>query len=363
MAGALPFFKKHKKLKTAFVSFTLKFQHMKIVKKVLIVLVGLFILLNGIGLLLPREVKVERSVVIKSAPTVPFHLINELKAWKEWSPWHKLDTNAVWTFSEPASGKGAWYSWASENKNVGKGKLTLMEVKPDELISTKLEFDGMEPSKAEFLFEKNGDEVKVTWTMEADLGAFPLARFFGLFFDSMIGPDYEKGLASLKQLSENQTNLPRIGGFEAEFRDFPGLDYIGIREKVSSEVIGQKMGEWYSTLSAELSKQGAKINQAPFSINYSASGNVFDIEAAMGYTGTITENGQIKKGHLDAGKVLVVKYYGDYMNTGRIYLPAFEFLSQQGMKATGAPLEFYVTDPGMEKDTSKWLTEIIFRAQ
>lgn len=336
---------------------------MKTLKKILIALVAIFILLNLVGLFLPRVVKVERSVVIKSSPSVPFHLINELKAWKEWSPWHKLDTNTVWTFSDPASGKDAWYTWASENKNVGKGKLTLTEVKKDELISTKLEFDGMEPSKADFIFVPNGDEVKLTWTMEADMGAFPLARFFGLFFDGMIGPDYEKGLASLKQISESQTNLPRIGGFEAEFRDFPGLDYIGIREKVSAEVIGNKMGEWYGMLGAELAKQGAKMEQAPFSINYSANGNVFDIEAAMAYSGQVNENGKIKKGHLDAGKVLVVKYYGDYMNTGKIYLPAFEFLSQQGMKATGAPLEFYITDPGMEKDTSKWLTEIVFRAQ
>jgi effector-binding domain-containing protein len=26
----------------------------------------------------------------------------------------------------------------------------------------------------------------------------------------------------------------------------------------------------------------------------------------------------------------------------------------------GAPMELYVTDPMMEKDTAKWLTEIVF---
>lgn len=85
--------------------------------------------------------------------------------------------------------------------------------------------------------------------------------------------------------------------------------------------------------------------------------------AAIGFEGQGKDNGMIKKGKLESGKALVIKYYGDYMNTGKVYLPAFEYLSSQGMKATGAPLEFYITDPTTEKDTTKWLTEIVFRAQ
>jgi hypothetical protein len=44
--------------------------------------------------------------------------------------------------------------------------------------------------------------VRVTWVDEGDLGMNPMHRWLGLFLDRMIGPDFEKGLAKLKTISE-----------------------------------------------------------------------------------------------------------------------------------------------------------------
>jgi hypothetical protein len=41
-----------------------------------------------------------------------------------------------------------------------------------------------------------------------DLGANPLARYFGLWMDGMVGPDFEEGLGRLKALAEAQ---PKVG--------------------------------------------------------------------------------------------------------------------------------------------------------
>jgi hypothetical protein len=48
----------------------------------------------------------------------------------------------------------------------------------------------------------DGDGVKVTWLDAGDLGMNPLFRWFGLFIEHMIGPDFEKGLANLKRVAE-----------------------------------------------------------------------------------------------------------------------------------------------------------------
>ncbi len=336
---------------------------MKILKRILFIVIGLILLLAIIGLFLPKTSHLERSITIKSKAEVPFELINNLKEWEKWSPWHGMDSATVWTFSENYIGKDAYYSWSSENKNVGKGKLTITESKPNELIATTMLFEGMDEAKADFVFETIGDEVKVKWTLDSELGFNPFFRYFGLVMDNMVGPDYEKGLAKLKEVSELKAKGPKIAGFEAEIKEFPGMDYFGIREKLNGEEIGAKLGEYYGLIMAEIKAQGLQLNGAPFTINYSASGNTFDIEAAIGFIGKGKDNGKIKTGKLDAGKALTIKYYGDYMNTGKVYLPAFEYLSSQGMKATGAPLEYYITDPMTEKDTTKWLTEIVFRAQ
>ena len=38
--------------------------------------------------------------------------------------------------------------------------------------------------------------------MEGELG-YPISRYMGLMMDGMLGKDFEQGLASLKELSEN----------------------------------------------------------------------------------------------------------------------------------------------------------------
>jgi hypothetical protein len=44
--------------------------------------------------------------------------------------------------------------------------------------------------------------TKVRMGMEGDLGRNPLNRWFGLFMDRMMGPDFDAGLANLKKIGE-----------------------------------------------------------------------------------------------------------------------------------------------------------------
>ena len=45
----------------------------------------------------------------------------------------------------------------------------------------------------------------MTWGFESDLGMNPMARWMGLMMDSLVGGDYEQGLANLKDLVEGQS--------------------------------------------------------------------------------------------------------------------------------------------------------------
>jgi hypothetical protein len=42
----------------------------------------------------------------------------------------------------------------------------------------------------------------VNWSNEGDMGASPVNRWFGLFMDRLVGPDFEAGLVNLKRLAE-----------------------------------------------------------------------------------------------------------------------------------------------------------------
>ncbi len=334
---------------------------MKILKTIGIGLLGVIVLLVIISFFLPRKVHVERSIEINGNPQSAFVLINNLKNWEQWSPWHKLDPNTKWTFSETAEGTGAWYNWTSENKNVGNGKLTILESKENEHIKTQLDFEGMSPAFADYIFTPTDNGYKLTWTMDSDMGMNPIGKFFGLMMDAMIGPDYEKGLKSLKELAEAGPQKETIGGFDFEEREMPAMMVAGIAETVKmSDFSSAKFAGWFGSIGKTLETSKIKPVGPPMTIYYRYDKESTDMEAAMPVESKGKDVGTVKFHDIAATKALVVKYMGDYSKTEAVYNAAFEYMGKKGMKENGAPMEIYITDPMMEKDTAKWLTEIVF---
>jgi hypothetical protein len=93
---------------------------------------------------------------------------------------------------------GAIYRWSGKNQ-VGEGSLILLESKPNEKVSIKLEFArpfaGL--SDVQFTFVPEGAGTKVTWSMQSK-NAF-MAKVIGLFvdFEKMCGDSFTEGLANL----------------------------------------------------------------------------------------------------------------------------------------------------------------------
>ena len=98
---------------------------------------------------------------------------------------------------------GAVYEWDGD-KNVGQGRMEIMESTPPSRVGIKLDF--FKPfeahNTAEFTMEPQGDATNVTWTI---FGPMPyVSKLMTLFFDMnrMIGADFEVGLAKLKTVAE-----------------------------------------------------------------------------------------------------------------------------------------------------------------
>ncbi len=172
---------------------------MKILKKVLLVLAAVLVLVVVVSFFLPEQVHVERSKVVSGPPEAAFEQVNTLKNWSNWSPWHRLDPkNTTWAFSGKPGGEGAWYSWKSPNADVGNGKLTITKSVPNENVEGKLDFEGMSSSKVGYAFKPEGSGTRVTYSMDSDMSQpFVVGKYVGLFMDQLIGPFFEKGLASL----------------------------------------------------------------------------------------------------------------------------------------------------------------------
>jgi uncharacterized protein YndB with AHSA1/START domain len=151
----------------------------------------------------PSEFSVTRSAAIDAPPSTVFALVNDFHQWRGWSPWEKMDPALKRTYGGSPSGEGAVYSWVG-NKQVGEGRMTIVESRPSEFIRIKLEF--FKPfratNEAQFTFQSTGDGTNVTWTMNGCSTC--MFKIMGLLMsmDKMVGKNFEDGLAAMKQLAE-----------------------------------------------------------------------------------------------------------------------------------------------------------------
>ena len=163
----------------------------------------------------PNHFRVERSTVIQASPEQVFEHLDSFARWSAWSPWEKLDPAMKRHYSGPERGVGAAYHWIG-NKQVGEGKMEIIELKSFRHLRVKLDF--IKPftahNTAEFKLRPVPSEpptdqpaCQISWAM---YGPSPfLSKLMGVFFnmDKLIGKDFESGLASLKTLAES----PRLG--------------------------------------------------------------------------------------------------------------------------------------------------------
>lgn len=172
-------------------------------KKLVQILVGV-VAVAVIGLLAaastqPDTYHVERSATYAAAPADVFPYINDYNRWNTWNPWNDIDPNVKNTYSENPVGVDAWTAWEG-NKDVGKGKMTVIESVPDQMTKHSLHF--IEPFEdtgtVTFTLAAEGEGTKLTWAMDGDMNLMSKVMCMFNSMDSMLGGSFEKGLETLK---------------------------------------------------------------------------------------------------------------------------------------------------------------------
>ena len=333
-------------------------------KALRIILIVLVIIIGGYSIWMATidpAYKVERTETINASPDAVYGVVSDFTTWSEWSKWHKMDPDMEITYGDQSAGKGASYTWKGEK--AGAGTQTITDAVPGESINTHIAFEGMGESNGTWNFEEVESGVtKVTWGFSGESPFF--FRVFNLGMDDAVGADFEEGLSNLKELVENMPQkAPEIA---IERVDMESKAYYGIRTEMaisdmSSEFFGSSYGEIMAYLGPDA---GANMTMAPMALyhKWDEENNLTIVEPAIAANMDLEGNDRITKSMTYAGPALKATHMGSYSETGSAHMALEEYMKANKLTwpEGGAAMEVYVTDPGTEPDTSKWITEIYY---
>jgi effector-binding domain-containing protein/uncharacterized protein YndB with AHSA1/START domain len=334
---------------------------MNILKKISIALAGLAALFFAIGFFLPNTAHVERSIVIDAPPATVFTVLNGFRQFHRWSPWQEYDPNMQVAYEGPETGVGAKQSW-SGNAEVGRGSQEILESEPYRRILIRLQFgDFGGDFLAPYTLEPENGGTRLTWGFDADYKGSIMGRYFGLFSDSMLGPDYERGLGKLKTFVET---LPKadFSGLGISIIDVPPVTIVSTSGSSAADdrALGVALGVAYGRLSGFMQARGLSQAGSPLAIYRPPENGAVRFEAGIPIDRTDVAPGNgIQVGKTLAGKAVKAVYRGAYAGLAQANEQVRAFITVAGYERDGNMWEQYVSDPGTTPE-SQLITHIYY---
>ncbi|MEO7310695.1 MAG: GyrI-like domain-containing protein [Chitinophagaceae bacterium] len=330
---------------------------MKWLKRIFLFLLVLVILMVGISFFLPKTSKLERSATINAKPEVVFGIVNNLKSYDNWMSWNQMDPNWKVKMSDNPIGKGATYSWESNNSDVGKGSMTITESKPNEIVASELDFEGMGKSPCSFTLTPEGTATKIQWQMTSDMTQAPF--LYGVMgkcmcalgvMDKMVGKEFDKSLVNLKKLAESPEAAAFAGSVAGkmtiEEMDYPAsIAITKMGSAKTAEAIGRQLGLIYQALGTCAAANGLKITYPPIASYKTLTapyefwgGVVVDKKPAKTCEGITAVD-------LSARRVAVCHFFGPYETVYKGYAELETWMKAHGKTSDGTAIEKYMNDP------------------
>ena len=315
-------------------------------KKIVLGLIAVVVLLAAVGMLLPRQSHLQRTVTIDRPASLIYATVNSFQRFPEWSPWQDLDPNMQQTVEGPREGVGAKLVWSGNDK-VGTGTQVITTTVPNASVATDLNFGDMGTSKSLVKLDAAGASTKVTWSLDTDMGAGPIGRYFGLTMDGMVGKDFARGLTKLKTLVEKLPNTD-IAGFSAEIVELQSQPVLFVTKSTGSDTpsITKAYAEAYAEIGKFMAKNKLRQIGAPLGVDGAMTDNSYTFDAGMPVDrADITTAGNVKFRASYSGKALKTTHVGSYDNLGATYQKLQAYAAAHGFRSSAATFSWYVDDP------------------
>ncbi len=313
-------------------------------KRILVAMVAVLLLAVVVGLLLPRQVRVERSVSINRPASLVYAVVNSFQLFPKWSPWQDLDPNMHQSTEGPREGVGAKLVWSGNDK-VGSGTQLITASNPDHSVMSDLDFGGS-IAKSTVTLTPEGSATRATWTVDMDMGANPIAHYIGLTMDNMLGKDFAGGLAKLKTLVESMPNAD-IAGFVAQPVQLQSATILVVTESAAPDAIAKAYADGFGQIGKFMAKNKLHQAGAPFGIDgeTTASGYTFDAAIPVDRADVPSADG-VRVMQSYAGNALKTTHVGPYEGLPKTHEKLLAFIAAHAYTLKGATFSWYVDDPG-----------------
>ncbi|MBZ0202182.1 MAG: GyrI-like domain-containing protein [Ignavibacteria bacterium] len=135
---------------------------------------------------------------------------------------------------------------------------------------------------------------------------------------------------------------------------------ISIRDNCTPQDLPKKYEELYGEIGKFMTKNGLKPNGYAFGMYHDFTPEDVDLEAGIQLDGDFLLDGRIQLTETYGGKAAKAVFIGNYTGLGKAWEDFMMWIEDNGHKTKMPCFELYITDPRVEKDSSKWITELYF---
>lgn len=331
---------------------------MKVLKWILIVLVVVIGIYAIAMLFMDGQYSMQRSAVVDAPQERVYSYASDLKSWENWEPWQQTDTTTELTYSENTSGEGAHYSWKGEK--IGAGTLTITRAVEPVQFDYRIEFQGMGASDGSMTFKDTLDgKTKVTWSFEGEMPF--LMRWMAGSIDKEVGPQFKKGLASLKDQLETKSSTSQ--DYKITETKVEPLDYYYIRsENTAWSDMEKEISTSFDNIYKYLQPKEEDFRGSAFIIyhKWDEENRQATMDIALPVMSDKPENDSVKKDTRYSGMALKTTHKGNYDDFEAAYMALEEYLKANKMEMAGSPWEEYIVGMGQTKNPEEFVTDIYY---
>jgi effector-binding domain-containing protein len=323
----------------------------------LIIIAGVVIM----GLIAPKDIAAERSVVINAPKERVMAHMFKYENFNTWNPFRDMDTTMVSSVTGTDGAPGAKYEWKG-NDDMGSGEMVTKEVTGNEM---KYDMRFIEPFESEakgyWIVEDAGNGTsKAIWgfTTHANFPMNGMMMIMGM--RKSLEENFEKGLGRLKTYVEAHPIDAAGANLDIEAIDFPGHMYASVKRTMSINDM-EGMISFFDSSFAALAKAAGNRITGPASglfVTWDEKRGSSDLAAAFPVSGREFVAGASMDA-VSPSKGYQIKYIGGYHGLGKAHERLLKHVDEQGKKKHLA-IEEYLTGPGDEKDSTKWVTNVIY---